>query len=273
MKVGQVSLFLSLYLHRLFLVKLHVTCELLKRVLVNSILVEPVVIPQSTIVEARQGSLVRLVCSVEAWPRAMVTWFFNDVEIYDPTRYMTEQSVSDRYKSVHVLEIRFVEKNQFGTYRCAAANDYGKNFAEIRLIEAPLLNMNSILLTEGSSLSKQSFPYITFNFVAFVVTVVQAFASIDYKIWSGVYSNSLQWSFETTNLFHFHRLVEGLIIPGSGTSNPDDEDSAGKTVDKNDLEMNAYLRRSRNEDEDIKVLDPEPDMTASKGMLFLNGFT
>ncbi|KAI6182975.1 hypothetical protein M3Y97_00438200 [Aphelenchoides bicaudatus] len=168
-------------------VKLHVTF--------NIALVEPVVIPQSTIVEA--------LCNVEAWPRAMVSWFFNDIEIFDPTRYMTEQSVSDRYKSVHVLEIRFVEKNQFGNYRCVAANDYGKNFAEIRLIEAPPLNMNSILLTEGSG----------------------------------------------------------------AAANPDDEDSTER-VDKNDLEMNAYLRRSRNEDEeeDIKVLDPvdeEPTMDTS----------
>lgn len=51
------------------------------------------------------------------------------------------------------------------------------------------------------------------------------------------------------------------VIIGSGAaSNPDDEDSTEK-VDKNDLEMNAYLRRSRNEDEeeDIKVLDPVDD--------------
>lgn len=49
-----------------------------------------------------------------------------------------------------------------------------------------------------------------------------------------------------------------LVVIGSGAAiNPDDEDNTEK-VDKNDFEMNAYLRRSRNEDEeeDIKVLDP-----------------
>ncbi|KAI6230107.1 hypothetical protein M3Y99_01101800 [Aphelenchoides fujianensis] len=118
-------------------VKLHVTFE-------------PVVTPQSTVVEAHQGSTVRLVCNVEAWPRPMVTWLFNDLEVYDPTRYHTETAVAERYKSVHVLEIRSVQKNTFGHYRCIASNEYGKNFSDIRLVEAPRLETNSIVLTEGS---------------------------------------------------------------------------------------------------------------------------
>ncbi|KAI6217445.1 hypothetical protein M3Y95_01219700 [Aphelenchoides besseyi] len=117
-------------------VKLHVTFE-------------PVVTPQSLIVESRQGTVVRLVCTVEAWPRPMVTWLFNDVEVYDPTRYHTETAVAERYKSVHVLEIRSVQKNSFGNYRCIASNEYGKNYSDIRLIEAAPLVTNSIIQTEG----------------------------------------------------------------------------------------------------------------------------
>ena len=133
-------------------VKLHVTFE-------------PIVIPQATVVEAKKGSLVRLVCNVEAWPRALVTWLYEDVELFDSNKYSTEQSVTEKYKSVHVLEIKEVELNQFGLYRCVASNDYGKHSADIRLIgkflwvlycsstlvvlEAPWHESNSILFTEG----------------------------------------------------------------------------------------------------------------------------
>ncbi|KAI6178135.1 Lachesin [Aphelenchoides besseyi] len=96
-----------------------------------------------TFVEARQGTVVRLVCTVEAWPRPMVTWLFNDVEVYDPTRYHTETAVAERYKSVHVLEIRSVQKNSFGNYRCIASNEY----------EAAPLVTNSIIQTEGSGVA------------------------------------------------------------------------------------------------------------------------
>jgi hypothetical protein len=45
-----------------------------------------------------------------------------------------EESVADRYKSVQVLEIRNVDRPQFGAYRCQATNDYGQSHADIRLI-------------------------------------------------------------------------------------------------------------------------------------------
>uniref|UniRef100_A0A914D4A7 Ig-like domain-containing protein n=1 Tax=Acrobeloides nanus TaxID=290746 RepID=A0A914D4A7_9BILA len=115
-------------------VKLHVTFE-------------PIVIPQATVVEARSGSLVRLVCNVEAWPRAHVTWSLDDIELFDSNKYSTEQAVAEKYKSVHVLEIKEVGKDQFGLYRCVASNDYGKHFADIRLIESPQQS-NGVLLTE-----------------------------------------------------------------------------------------------------------------------------
>lgn len=91
-------------------------------------------IPQAVVVETPMGSMARLVCNVESWPRPLVTWFLNDVELFDSNRYATEQSVSDRYKSVHVLEVKSVEPDQYGRYRCVASNDYGKHFADIQLI-------------------------------------------------------------------------------------------------------------------------------------------
>ncbi|CAD5210184.1 unnamed protein product [Bursaphelenchus xylophilus] len=119
-------------------VKLHVTFE-------------PSVIPQSTLVEVSLGSLARLVCNVEAWPRAMVTWYFNDVELFDSGSFRMEQSVTERYKTVHVLEVQYAESHHFGVYKCVAANDFGKEFATIRLVQSqPIFSSNQVLATEGS---------------------------------------------------------------------------------------------------------------------------
>lgn len=101
-------------------------------------------------IEHSVGSLARLVCNVEAWPRAMVTWYFNDVELLDSGSYNMEQSVTERYKTVHVLEIQYIERDHFGVYSCVAANDYGKQFATIRLVESmPAYRSNQIISVEG----------------------------------------------------------------------------------------------------------------------------
>uniref|UniRef100_A0A7E4UR07 Lachesin n=1 Tax=Panagrellus redivivus TaxID=6233 RepID=A0A7E4UR07_PANRE len=119
-------------------VKLHVTFE-------------PIVIPQASVVEAHQGKLVRLVCNVEAWPRPLVTWYHEDVELFDSNKYSTEQAVTEKYKSVHILEIKKLKADEFGTYKCVAGNDYGKHYAEIKLVELPWHDSNSVVLTEGSA--------------------------------------------------------------------------------------------------------------------------
>lgn len=121
------------------------------------------------VVEAPIGSYVRLVCNVEAWPRATLTWILDDTPIHDSNRYTTvhfsksncaqkfraqnflsvnrtsvhrsticvcvqEQSVVERYKSVYVLEVKELTAAEFGRYRCVATNDYGKSQADIQLI-------------------------------------------------------------------------------------------------------------------------------------------
>ncbi|KAL3090810.1 hypothetical protein niasHS_007185 [Heterodera schachtii] len=102
------------------------------------VLFEPVVVPQSVVAEAPLNALVvRIACTVEAWPRPNVVWMFDGQMLHDSSRYGTEQSVADRYKSVHILEIRNAQKEQFGVYKCVASNDYGSHFGEIRLIEVP----------------------------------------------------------------------------------------------------------------------------------------
>ncbi|KAK0426871.1 hypothetical protein QR680_009944 [Steinernema hermaphroditum] len=119
-------------------VKLHVTFE-------------PIVIPKAKEVSAVPGSLVRLVCNVDAWPRPAFSWTFNGKEIYNSGKYSLEHSVSEKYKTIHILEIKDVGLPQFGTYRCAAKNDNGKHFADIVLREAPAYKLKSVVLSEGSA--------------------------------------------------------------------------------------------------------------------------
>uniref|UniRef100_A0A914GXA1 Ig-like domain-containing protein n=1 Tax=Globodera rostochiensis TaxID=31243 RepID=A0A914GXA1_GLORO len=117
------------------------------------VLFEPIVIPQSMVAEAPLNALVvRIACTVEAWPRPNIVWMFGGQTLHDSSRYATEQSISDRYKSVHVLEIRNVQRDQFGVYKCLASNDYGSHFGEIRLIEVPPPDGRSLIvsLNEGS---------------------------------------------------------------------------------------------------------------------------
>ncbi|KAK0426869.1 hypothetical protein QR680_009944 [Steinernema hermaphroditum] len=116
-------------------VKLHVTFE-------------PIVIPKAKEVSAVPGSLVRLVCNVDAWPRPAFSWTFNGKEIYNSGKYSLEHSVSEKYKTIHILEIKDVGLPQFGTYRCAAKNDNGKHFADIVLREAPAYKLKSVVLSE-----------------------------------------------------------------------------------------------------------------------------
>ncbi|VDL61824.1 unnamed protein product [Nippostrongylus brasiliensis] len=54
------------------------------------------------------------------------------------------QSVAGQYHSVHVLEIRQVQKHHYGSYRCTARNDNGIHFADVDL--AGMLQIRGTLL-------------------------------------------------------------------------------------------------------------------------------
>ncbi|CAI4228139.1 unnamed protein product [Auanema sp. JU1783] len=93
----------------------------------------PLVIPKETDVKASTGSMARLVCTAESWPRPEVTWEKDGKQIFDSDDFATSQTVSGQYHSVHVLEIRKVTGDDYGTYRCSAKNDNGAHYADINL--------------------------------------------------------------------------------------------------------------------------------------------
>uniref|UniRef100_F1L5F6 Lachesin n=1 Tax=Ascaris suum TaxID=6253 RepID=F1L5F6_ASCSU len=117
-------------------VKLHVTFE-------------PIVIPQSKVVVAIEGGQATLVCNVEAWPRPTMTWEKDGEEVFDSTKYALSQQVSEKYRSMHILTIKDIGPDQYGTYRCTAVNDNGVHFADIIVKEGESPpHSNSVILTE-----------------------------------------------------------------------------------------------------------------------------
>uniref|UniRef100_A0A0K0DED1 Ig-like domain-containing protein n=1 Tax=Angiostrongylus cantonensis TaxID=6313 RepID=A0A0K0DED1_ANGCA len=100
----------------------------------------PMIHPKSSSVRAPLGSLARLVCSAESWPRPDVSWDKEGHQIFDSDNYVT--TVSGQYHSVHVLEIRRVEKHHYGSYRCTARNDNGIHFADIELCGSYCCSLN-----------------------------------------------------------------------------------------------------------------------------------
>ncbi|ETN68604.1 immunoglobulin domain protein, partial [Necator americanus] len=95
--------------------------------------VPPLMQAKTPTVRIPLGGLARLVCTAESWPRPDVTWDKDGQQIFDSDNYATSQTVSGQYHSVHVLEIRRVEKHHYGSYRCTARNDNGVHFADIDL--------------------------------------------------------------------------------------------------------------------------------------------
>ncbi|KAK6043319.1 immunoglobulin domain protein [Cooperia oncophora] len=116
----------------------------------------PLIQAKSTSVRVPVGGLARLVCTAESWPRPDVTWDKEGQQIFDSDNYATSQTVSGQYHSVHVLEIRRVEKHHYGSYRCTARNDNGIHFADIDLEEAEPNYLYTNAIHEGSGLVNES---------------------------------------------------------------------------------------------------------------------
>ncbi|RCN43745.1 hypothetical protein ANCCAN_10310 [Ancylostoma caninum] len=79
-------------------------------------------------------------------------FFFSSLVIHYTICFFQSQTVSGQYHSVHVLEIRRVEKHHYGSYRCTARNDNGIHFADVDLEEAEPSFLYTNAIQEGSGL-------------------------------------------------------------------------------------------------------------------------
>ncbi|CAJ0961372.1 unnamed protein product, partial [Mesorhabditis belari] len=104
----------------------------------------PHVLAKHDTVSAKRGSVARLVCDVESWPRPEVTWERNGNFIFDSDHYATSQIVSQPYHTSHILEIRKVDIDHYGNYRCIAKNENGHHHADIHLQTDPDYDGNHV---------------------------------------------------------------------------------------------------------------------------------
>uniref|UniRef100_A0A8R1I0R1 Ig-like domain-containing protein n=1 Tax=Caenorhabditis japonica TaxID=281687 RepID=A0A8R1I0R1_CAEJA len=114
----------------------------------------PLVQAQSEIVQASVGSIARMVCTTEAWPRPEMVWEKDGEPIYDSNNVATTHTVSGQYHSVHILELRNVQPSNFGVYRCVAKNDNGIHHSQVTLSQITHNHFShSNIIPEGSGIS------------------------------------------------------------------------------------------------------------------------
>ncbi|CAI2313839.1 unnamed protein product [Caenorhabditis sp. 36 PRJEB53466] len=93
----------------------------------------PLVQAQSETVQASVGSIARMVCTTEAWPRPEMGWEKDGEPLYENNNVAMTHTVSGQYHSVHILEMRNVQPSNFGVYRCVAKNDNGIHHSQVTL--------------------------------------------------------------------------------------------------------------------------------------------
>lgn len=76
-------------------------------------------------------------CSVEAFPSPSITWIKDGVELSNNQHYSLDIFDSSNEFSQTTLRVKKIEKRQYGTYLCRAANKFGYSEAEVRLDETP----------------------------------------------------------------------------------------------------------------------------------------
>ncbi|KRZ42907.1 Protein amalgam [Trichinella pseudospiralis] len=87
-------------------------------------------------VKAKKTATARLSCFVEAWPKPTFMWKFeNQFILAENYKYHVEtlSNFSFAFQYQAILRVHFLERADFGVYRCEAFNEHGKTTATILL--------------------------------------------------------------------------------------------------------------------------------------------
>ncbi|KRX88716.1 Protein amalgam [Trichinella pseudospiralis] len=90
-------------------------------------------------VKAKKTATARLSCFVEAWPKPTFMWKFENQFIlaenykYHVVNMETLSNFSFAFQYQAILRVNFLERADFGVYRCEAFNEHGKTTATILL--------------------------------------------------------------------------------------------------------------------------------------------
>ncbi|KRX21366.1 Lachesin, partial [Trichinella nelsoni] len=93
-------------------------------------------------VKAKKAATARLSCFVEAWPKPTFMWKFeNQFILAENYKYHVEtlSNFSFPFQYQAILSVNFLEKADFGVYRCETFNEHGKRTAAILLEEISLV--------------------------------------------------------------------------------------------------------------------------------------
>lgn len=102
--------------------------------------VQPTIKVPSQIVSVPAGSEVTMECLVEAFPRSVNYWVKkneNNNKIDEPLLFSSEKydvDQEDKLFRMHMkLRIKYLEKKDFGKYKCLAKNSMGEAEGDIQL--------------------------------------------------------------------------------------------------------------------------------------------
>ncbi|XP_034939196.1 lachesin-like isoform X2 [Chelonus insularis] len=118
-----------------------------KRITIN-VHFPPVIHVPNQLVGAPLGTDVALECFVEASPKSINYWMKDNVEmIITSTRHDVQAITQSAFQVKMILTIRNLQKQDFGSYKCAAKNSLGDVDFSIRLYEisGPSKSQNGIL--------------------------------------------------------------------------------------------------------------------------------
>ncbi|XP_015599058.1 lachesin isoform X2 [Cephus cinctus] len=105
-----------------------------KRITVN-VHFPPVIHVPNQLVGAPLGTDVALECFVEAFPKSINYWVKDNAMIISSSRHEVQALANSTFEVRMTLTIRNLQKQDVGSYRCAAKNSLGEVESSIRLYE------------------------------------------------------------------------------------------------------------------------------------------
>ncbi|KAF7993070.1 hypothetical protein HCN44_005851 [Aphidius gifuensis] len=120
----------------------------------------PTIFVPNQLMGAPAGKNVTLECNVEAHPRAISYWNFNNTMVLSNDKY-TSTIMESSYRTNMQLTIRNLQSSDFGSYRCISKNSLGETEGSIRLYEMAQPSAPPTATEIRSSANKEGRQYST----------------------------------------------------------------------------------------------------------------